>query len=201
MSVTFTNLTRCSQLNGQTGHIVGWKNGRFQVSSSYRIWSVRCSNLALTTGYGSIVDAYRKSIVLHVGADGEVDAFGFWLDPTLSESALLSVERTEVWELLKTASTFDFEYTPPCIGGMEGIMVDGPQNTSLMFLLTSNVKTDHSTGSIVVELAWRRDFTAHIHAHAIHTYVMPCMNEIKAKLKQTMQGKAKGTLHYALRAS
>ena len=99
-----------------------------------------------------------------------VDAFGFWVDPTLDESALLSVERTEVWESMKTASTSNIQYTPYCVGGVEAIVVDGPEETSLMFLLKSDVRTQNSAGSILVELAWRRDFIARIHAHSMNTF-------------------------------
>ena len=192
MHVVVSGLKADARLNGQHGVIWGWSDGRFKVRVGKCNFRIRPTNLVAAPELTDLQDTLRKVVVVHLDESGKIDAFGFWLDPSVLVEPF-AVERIETWFCLKSASV------PKTAEGaleMETVSIAGPHKSNLLFLLTDS-KERHDT-AIVVEVAWTANFVAQIHRPSFETYVKPCFEELQDKVSRVMSGDCDRTVSMRL---
>ena len=195
MLVAIRDLRARADLNGRRGRVVGWSGDRFVVDVCSKRYTLRPSNIVPVDEVASLADALRKSVVVRLSAGGEIEAFGFWLDPTLMDSVVgAPIERVDTWHTYKSKTC-----GPAPLYNVEAIEVHGPHDTRMVFVLASETPCSESV-ALVVEVAWADDFVARIHAPAIERLVRPSVPELRDKLARVVDGSCDQTVSVVMRA-
>ena len=205
MLVRFHSLIRSPELNGTYGRVKGVKEQRFVVETvSGRTVIAKATNIVPSASH-HVHDVLRKAILVKTTPDGEILAYGFWIDMQHIDPF---PEEVEVWECMHTKSTTAYEaHVPAQCANMESIMVDGPNGENLAFILMSNETKACSSkyallDAFLVEIVWRKSdgFIASLHRQAYFSAILPSQTQLRSKLICTLRGEAQETRHVLMAA-